>query len=144
MLQQLKLWLDFRCENLLKEFANEVLLDLDLISSLHYVTYSDYFKKLFRSQLTWTMWMFSTPVLASIRGSKSSSGLKLSCQLILSVNFKNHNFEPHYGILSIGNFIPMIKNHSLLFQLPDNWPKTKKYAPYFCGDTEFPMYLTYP
>jgi hypothetical protein len=47
----------------------------------------------------------------------------------------------HDGILSIGNFILMIKNHILLFQLPGNWPTTKKCAPYFRGNTEFPIYL---
>jgi hypothetical protein len=35
----------------------------------------------------------------------------------------------------------MIKNHILLFQLPGNWPTTKKCAPYFRGNTEFPIYL---
>jgi hypothetical protein len=46
----------------------------------------------------------------------------------------------HDGILPIGNFILMIKNHILLFQLPGNCPTTKKCAPYFRGNTEFPIY----
>jgi hypothetical protein len=47
----------------------------------------------------------------------------------------------HDGILSIGNFKLMIKNHILIFQLPGNWPTTKKCAPYFRGNTEFPIYF---
>jgi hypothetical protein len=55
---------------------------------------------------------------------------------------KSQNFKiGHDGILSIGNFILMIKNHILLFQLPGNWPTTKKCAPYFRGNTEFPIYF---
>jgi hypothetical protein len=46
----------------------------------------------------------------------------------------------HDGILSIGNFILVIKNQILLFQLPGNWPTTKKCAPYFRGNMEFPIY----
>jgi hypothetical protein len=54
---------------------------------------------------------------------------------------KSQNFKiGHDGILSIGNFILMIKNHILLFQLPGNWPTTKNCAPYFRGNTEFPIY----
>jgi hypothetical protein len=72
--------------------------------------------------------------------------------------FKNHNFEfifayghdpaiksqkfkiGHDSILLIGNFILMIKNNIFLFQLPDNWPTTKKCALYFRGNMEFPIY----
>jgi hypothetical protein len=55
---------------------------------------------------------------------------------------KSQNFKTgHDGILSIGNFILMIKNNILLFQLPGNWPTTKKCAPYFRGNTEFPIYI---
>jgi hypothetical protein len=46
----------------------------------------------------------------------------------------------HDGILSIENFILMIKNQILLFQLPGNWPTTKKCAPYFRDNMEFPIY----
>jgi hypothetical protein len=57
---------------------------------------------------------------------------------------KSQNFKiGHDDILSIGNFILMIKNHILLFQLPRNWPTTKKCAPYFRGNTEFPIYLKF-
>jgi hypothetical protein len=57
---------------------------------------------------------------------------------------KSQNFKiGHDGILSIGTFILMIKNHILLFQLPGNWPTTKKCAPYFRGNTEFPIYLKF-
>jgi hypothetical protein len=43
---------------------------------------------------------------------------------------KSQNFKiGHDGILSIGNFILMIKNHILLFQLPGNWPTTKNVLP---------------
>jgi hypothetical protein len=55
---------------------------------------------------------------------------------------KSQNFKiGHDGILSIGNFILMIKNNILLFQLPGNLPTTKKCAPYFRGNTEFPIYF---
>jgi hypothetical protein len=55
---------------------------------------------------------------------------------------KSQNFKiGHDGILSIGNFILMIKNHILLFQLSGNRPTTKKCAPYFRGNTEFPIYF---
>jgi hypothetical protein len=47
----------------------------------------------------------------------------------------------HDGILSNGNFILIIKNNIFLFQLPGNWPTTKKCAPYFRGNTEFPIYF---
>jgi hypothetical protein len=54
---------------------------------------------------------------------------------------KSQNFKiGHDCILSIGNFILMI-NQILLFQLPDKWPTTKKCAPYFRGNMEFPIYL---
>jgi hypothetical protein len=54
---------------------------------------------------------------------------------------KSQNYKiGHDGILSIGIFILMIKNHILLFQLPGNWPTTKKCAPYFRGNMEFPIY----
>jgi hypothetical protein len=50
---------------------------------------------------------------------------------------ESQNFKIwHDGILSIGNFILMIKNHILLFQLPGNWPTTKKCAPY-CATWNF-------
>jgi hypothetical protein len=61
---------------------------------------------------------------------------------------KIHNFEP---ILAYGhdpayksqnlNLGMMINNHILLFQLPGNWPTTEKCAPYFRGNTEFPIYF---
>jgi hypothetical protein len=35
----------------------------------------------------------------------------------------------------------MINNHFALFQLPGNLLKNKKCAPYFRGNTEFPIYL---
>jgi hypothetical protein len=35
----------------------------------------------------------------------------------------------------------MIKNHILLFQLPCNSPTTKKCAPSFRGNMEFPIYF---
>jgi hypothetical protein len=55
---------------------------------------------------------------------------------------KSQNFKiGHDGILSIENFILMIKNHILLFQLPGNWPTTKKCAPNFRGNMEFPIYF---
>jgi hypothetical protein len=55
---------------------------------------------------------------------------------------KSQNFKiGHDGILSIGNFILMIKNNILLFQLPGNLQTTKKCAPYLRGNTEFPIYL---
>jgi hypothetical protein len=55
---------------------------------------------------------------------------------------KSQNFKiGHDGILSIGNFILMIKNHILLFRLPGNCPTTKKCAPYFRGNMEFPIYF---
>jgi hypothetical protein len=37
----------------------------------------------------------------------------------------------------------MKKNHILLIQLPGNWPTTKKCAPYFRGNMEFPIYLNF-
>jgi hypothetical protein len=43
-------------------------------------------------------------------------------------------------VLSIGNFMLMIKNHFARFQLPGNLLKTKKCAPYFRGNTQFPIY----
>jgi hypothetical protein len=53
---------------------------------------------------------------------------------------KSQNFKiGHDGILSIGNLILMIKNHILLFQLPGT--TTKKCAPYFRGNMEFPIYI---
>jgi hypothetical protein len=72
--------------------------------------------------------------------------------IMMVKNFKNHNFEalcstlaytwpksgqsPKYdGILSIGNFILMTKNHILLTTT------TKKCAPHFRGNTEFPIYF---
>jgi hypothetical protein len=55
---------------------------------------------------------------------------------------KSQNYKiGHDCILSIGNFILVIKNHILLFQLPGNCPTTKKCAPYFRGNMEFPIYL---
>jgi hypothetical protein len=45
------------------------------------------------------------------------------------------------GILLIGKFMLVIKNHFALFKLPDNLLKTKKIAPYFRGNTQFPIYL---
>jgi hypothetical protein len=57
---------------------------------------------------------------------------------------KSQNFKiGHDGILSIGNFILMIKNHILVLQLPGNLPTTKKCAPYFRGNTEFPIYSVF-
>jgi hypothetical protein len=54
---------------------------------------------------------------------------------------KSQNFKiGHDGSLSIGNFILMIKNHILIFQLPGTRPTTKKCAPFFRGNTEFPIY----
>jgi hypothetical protein len=51
---------------------------------------------------------------------------------------KSQNYKiGHDGILSIGNFILVIKNNILLFQLPGNWPTTKKCASYFRGNMEF-------
>jgi hypothetical protein len=39
---------------------------------------------------------------------------------------KSQNYKTGYdGILSIGNFLLVIKNQILLFQLPGNWPTTK-------------------
>jgi hypothetical protein len=35
----------------------------------------------------------------------------------------------------------MINNHFALFQLPGNFSKTKKCAPYFRGNTQFPIYF---
>jgi hypothetical protein len=35
----------------------------------------------------------------------------------------------------------MINNHFTLFQLPGNLLKTKKCAPYFRGNTKFPIYF---
>jgi hypothetical protein len=53
---------------------------------------------------------------------------------------KSLNFKiGHDGILSIGNFMLII----LLLQLPGNWTTTKKCAPYFRGNTEFPIYFKY-
>jgi hypothetical protein len=49
----------------------------------------------------------------------------------------------HDGILSIGNFMLIINNHFTLFQLPGNLLKTKKCAPYFRGNMEFPIYFYY-
>jgi hypothetical protein len=55
---------------------------------------------------------------------------------------RSQNFKiGHDGILSIGNFILMLKNHILIFQLPGNWPTTKKCAPFFRGNTEFSIYF---
>jgi hypothetical protein len=55
---------------------------------------------------------------------------------------KSQKFKIGYDdILSIGNFILMIKNHISLFQLPGNWPTTKKCAHYFRGNTKFPIYF---
>jgi hypothetical protein len=34
----------------------------------------------------------------------------------------------------------MINNHFALFQLPGNLLNTKKCAPYFRGNTQFPIY----
>jgi hypothetical protein len=52
---------------------------------------------------------------------------------------RNSNIR-HDGILSIGNFMLMINNHFTRFQLPGNLLKTKKCAPYFRGNTQFPIY----
>jgi hypothetical protein len=58
------------------------------------------------------------------------------------IRLKSQNYKiGHDGILSIGDFILIIKNNILLFQLPGNWPTTKKCAPYFRGNMEFPIYL---
>jgi hypothetical protein len=46
----------------------------------------------------------------------------------------------HDGILSIRNFMLMINNNFARFQLPGNLLKTKKCAPYFRGNTQFPIY----
>jgi hypothetical protein len=35
----------------------------------------------------------------------------------------------------------MINNHFALFQLPGNLLNTKKCAPYFRGNTQFPIYF---
>jgi hypothetical protein len=57
---------------------------------------------------------------------------------------KSQKFKIGYdGFLSIGNFILMIKNHILLFQLPGNSATTKKGVPYFRDNTEFPIYLIF-
>jgi hypothetical protein len=49
----------------------------------------------------------------------------------------------HDGILSIRNFMLMINNHFAIFQLPGNLLKTKKCAPYFRGNTQFPIYFIF-
>jgi hypothetical protein len=56
---------------------------------------------------------------------------------------KSQNFKiGRDGILSIGNFMLMIKkSYILLLQLPGNWPIIKKCAPYFRGNMEFPIYF---
>jgi hypothetical protein len=51
-------------------------------------------------------------------------------------NSRNSNMR-HDGILSIENFMLMINKHSANSQLSSNWSTTKKYAPYFRGNTEF-------
>jgi hypothetical protein len=53
---------------------------------------------------------------------------------------QNSNIR-HDGILSIGNFMLMINNQFARFQLPGNLLKPKKCAPYFRGNTQFPIYL---
>jgi hypothetical protein len=61
---------------------------------------------------------------------------------IIRPNSQNSNIR-HDGILSIGNFMLMINNHFARFQLPGKFLKTKKCAPYFRGNMEFPIYLFY-
>jgi hypothetical protein len=54
---------------------------------------------------------------------------------------KSQNFKiGHDGILSIGNFILMIKNHILIFNCPVTDQQPKNVLP-ICGNTEFPIYL---
>jgi hypothetical protein len=56
------------------------------------------------------------------------------------IQSKSQKLKKGHGIiLSIGIFID--KNHILLLQLPGNWPTTKKCAPYFRGNMEFPIYF---
>jgi hypothetical protein len=59
---------------------------------------------------------------------------------IIRPQSQNSNIR-HDCILSIGNFILMINNNSAFVQLPGNLSKTKKIAPYFRGNTGFPIYL---
>jgi hypothetical protein len=47
----------------------------------------------------------------------------------------------HEGILSIGNFMLMLNNHFAWFQLPGYL--LKKCAPYFRGNTQFPIYISF-
>jgi hypothetical protein len=62
--------------------------------------------------------------------------------LMVIIRPKSQKFKiGREGILSIENFRLMIKNHILLFQLPGNWPTTKKCTAYFRGNTEFPIYF---
>jgi hypothetical protein len=59
---------------------------------------------------------------------------------IIRPKSQNSNIK-HDGILSIGNFMQMINNHFARFQPPGNLLKTKKCAPYFRGNTQFPIYF---
>jgi hypothetical protein len=47
----------------------------------------------------------------------------------------------HDGILSTGNFMLMLNNHFAWFQLPGNL--LKNCAPYFRGNTQFPIYWNF-
>jgi hypothetical protein len=61
---------------------------------------------------------------------------------IIQPKSRNSNIK-HDGILSIGYCMLMITNHFARFQLPGILSKTKKCAPYFRGNTQFPIYLIF-
>jgi hypothetical protein len=85
---------------------------------------------LYVSEISWWWWKTQEPQVW---------GLVQWPTAIIRPKSQNSNVS-HDGILSIWNFMLMINNHYTLFQLPGNLLKTKKCAPYFCGNTEFPIY----
>jgi hypothetical protein len=94
------------------------------------------------SKFKYTAWWYSTVQKFHNDGKKNSriTILNLFWPTAM-IRPKSQYFKiGHDGILSIGNFILMIKINILLFQLPGNWPTTKKCAPYFRGNTQFPIY----
>jgi hypothetical protein len=62
---------------------------------------------------------------------------------IIRPKSQNSNIR-HDGILSIGNFMLMINNHLHDFSCPITCQKPKKCAPYFRGNTQFPIYSVFP
>jgi hypothetical protein len=87
---------------------------------------------LFGSKISWWWWKTREPQFWDLVQWSTA---------IIRPKSRNSNIR-HDGILLIGNFMLMINNHFARFQLPGNLSKTKKKcAPYFRGNTQFPIYF---